>query len=133
MSRKTFLTLVAIVATAVGGFALVAPATLLETVKHAQPSNAANVMARTVGILLLTVGILNFLVRAHDDSPTLRAVLVANLVLQLGILPIDPIAYAHGVYATLGSFAPNTLLHVLLAAGFIYQLARLPVADLSRR
>lgn len=122
MTRKTFLTLVSFVTFAVGVFALAAPGVLLGSVKLAAPSEAANVMARTVGILLVTMGVLNFLVRAHADSPTLKAILAANLLLQLGIMPIDPIAYANGVFATLGSFVPNTILHVLLSGGFAYFL-----------
>jgi hypothetical protein len=113
------------VAFAVGLFAFSAPGVLIENVKMAAPSDVANVMARTVGILLITVGMLAFLVRGHEDSPTLRSVLIANLVLQVGILPIDPIAYANGVYGTPGSFVPNTIIHVLLASGFAYYLVKM--------
>ncbi|MEM6995314.1 MAG: hypothetical protein AAF721_32695 [Myxococcota bacterium] len=112
------MTVVAIVATAIGLLALAAPQTLLVEVKHAAPNPAALVMARTAGVGFVAVGVLNFSVRGHADSPTLRAVLLANLVLQLAILPIDPIAYQQGTFRTLGSFVPNTVLHLLLAAGF---------------
>jgi hypothetical protein len=122
MTRKTFLTIVSPIALAIGALAVIAPGTLVEGVKHAAPSEAANVMARTVGVLLVSFGLLNFLVRGHGDSPTMRAILAANLLLQLGLLPIDPLAYAHGVYAGLGSCVPNTVLHVLLASGFGYHL-----------
>ena len=50
---------------------------------------------------------------------------MANLILQLGILPLDPLAYAMGVFTTLGSFVPNTVLHVMLASGFAYYLAKM--------
>ncbi len=125
MKRKTFLTVTAVIVLLIGGFALAAPGALLTNVKHAAPSEVANVMARTVGILLVSVGVLNFLIRDHEDSPTLRAVLIANSLLQIGILPIDPIAYASGAYRSLGSFVPNTALHVLLASGFIFYLSRM--------
>jgi hypothetical protein len=125
MKRKTFLTITSVVAALIGVFALTSPKVLIESVKYAPPSETANVMARTVGILLISVGVLDFLVRDHEDSPTLRSILIANLVLQLGIMPIDPSAYASGVYGTLGSFVPNTILHVLLAAGFVYYLVKM--------
>ena len=125
MQRKTFLTIVAFVATSIGVAALLVPAPFLREVKAAAPSETANVMARTVGILLVFVGILNFLVRDHEDSPTLRAVCVANLFLQIGIMPIDPLAYFNGVYKSLGAFVPNTVLHVVLAAGFAFFLAQM--------
>ena len=118
---------------AVGLFALLTPGTLIGAVKMAAPSDAANVMARTVGILLVTVGILNFLVRDHADSPTLRAIFKANLFLQIGILPIDPLAWMNGVYGTPGSFVPNTLIHVLLASGFAYYLFQMKSQALSGR
>jgi hypothetical protein len=125
MKRKTFLTVTSIIVLLIGCFALISPGVLITDVKYAVPSETANVMARTVGILLISVGVLNFLVKDHEDSPTMRSILIANLVLQIGIMPIDPSAYAAGVYRTVGSFAPNTVLHVLLACGFIYYLAKM--------
>ena len=122
MTRKTLLTITAITAIAVGALALLAPGVLIEKIKVADPSATANVMARTAGVLLVVIGLLNLLVRGHGDSPTMRAILTVNLVLQLGILPIDPLAFVSGTFTTLGSFMPNTILHVLLAAGFARQL-----------
>lgn len=133
MKRKTFLTLTSVIVFVIGGLALSAPEVLLTNVKHAAPSAAASVMARTVGILLVSVGVLDFLIRDHEDSPTLRAVLSANLFLQVGILPIDPIAYVSGAYRQLGSFVPNTVLHVLLAGGFIFYLSRMKPASKGQR
>lgn len=68
MHRRTFLTIVAIVASSIGIVTLLIPGPFLQVVKAAEPSETANVMARTVGILLLTTGILNFMVRNHEDS-----------------------------------------------------------------
>ncbi len=128
MKRSTFLTIASMIALAVGLFALCAPGVLIENVKMAAPSEVANVMARTVGVLLITIGVLAFLVRNHEDSPTLRAILIANLLLQVAILPIDPIAYTKGVYGSPGSFIPNTLIHILLAVGFAYYLIEMKSA-----
>lgn len=122
MQRKTFLTIASIIPMAVGSLALVAPALLIGVLKGAETNPAAEVMARTVGVLLLTVGLVSFLVRGEGDSSTLRAVLTGNLVLQLALLPIDPLAYASGVFVGLGSFLPNTILHVVLALAFAYYL-----------
>ncbi len=141
MKRSTFLTIASAIALAVGLFAFCAPGVLIGRVKMAAPCDVANVMARTVGILLIATGVLAYLVRDHEDSPTLRAILIANLILQLGILPIDPLAYANGTYKTLGSFAPNTVIHVLLASGFAYYLLKMrpqkapggPVTNLETR
>jgi hypothetical protein len=125
MSRVAFLTSTSIIALSIGLLALLAPSVLLQEIKHAAPSEAANVMARTVGALLVSVGVLAFWVRRHPPSPTLRAVLGVNLLLQLLILPIDPLAWHGGTFQTLGSFLPNTALHLLLASGFAYHWWRL--------
>jgi hypothetical protein len=130
MPRKTFLFVVACAAAVIGLFALLAPGVLIGSVKHADVTPTALVMTRTVGVLLLTMGLLNFLVRRAPDSPTLRAVLWANLFLQVAILPIDPLAYVLGIYRTLDSFLPNTVLHILLITGFAYYL-RQPKASES--
>ncbi len=129
MQRKTFLTLVASVAILIGLFALILPDILLREVKHSIANPAALVMARTVGVLLFAIGVLLFSVRDHRDSPTLKAVLFANLILQLTLIPIDLSAYLQGTFKTLGSFLPPTLLHFALATGFGFyfmQLAKNP-------
>jgi len=128
-SRKVLLTITAVTASAIGALALFGPDVLIQTVKTAAPSATANVMARTVGVLLMAIGLLNFLVRRHGNSPTMRAILTVNLALQIGIMPIDPLAFLGGTYATLGSFVPNTILHILLAAGFAWQLRAARVAS----
>ena len=134
MSRKLFLTIASCVAFAVGFFSLLAPDVLLTSVKFATPNPAALIMARTVGVLLVTIGLLAFLVRGHEDSPTMAAVLKVNLFLQLCLIPIDPLAYLYGTFSTLGSFVPNTVLHVLLAVGFAYYWWRMqPATSLRSR
>jgi hypothetical protein len=118
MSRKTFLTIAALIALTIGGLGAIAPDVLLSQVKMAVPNPAALVMCRTCGILLLFAGLLAWLVRGHADSPTLAAVLKANVVLQLMIIPIDPLAYLDGTFRTWVSFVPNTLVHLFLVSGF---------------
>lgn len=124
MNRKTFLTIAALIALAIGGLSTIAPNVLLSQVKMATPNPAALVMGRTAGVLLLFAGLIAWLVRDHADSPTLAAVLKANVVLQLMIIPIDPLAYLDGTFRTLGSFAPNTLVHLFLVSGFYFHWRR---------
>jgi len=126
MSRKIFLTIAACIALLIGCFALFAPGVLIEQAKYAAPSTTADVMARTVGVLLISFGVLNFLVRDHDDSKTMKAILTANALLQLGIMPIDPHAYFTGVFGDVSAFVPNTVLHVLLFSGFVFYLKKMP-------
>ena len=119
MSRRTFLTLVACVAFAVSAMAILAPGTMLAG-KGAPPSAAAETMMREVGVLIATSGILGMSVRSHSDSATLRAVLIANACLQIGIFPIEIVAYGKGIFPTLGGIFPNSVFHVFAAGGFLY-------------
>ncbi len=124
MSRKSFLTVVSIIALGVGSFALLAPATLLAS-KGVAPSEAADVWVREVGIAIVAIGVATFLLRGHGDSPTLRVFLVGNAILQGGLFPIELVAYAHGVITRASGVVPNSVLHVLLAGGFVYFAARI--------
>lgn len=120
MTRKSFLTFASLVALSIGAIAMFLPSTLIIDMKDAAPSGTTIVMARTVGVLLISFGVLNFLVRSEPSSPTLKHILLANALLQLLILPIDPLAYAYGVYGSLMSFVPNTILHIALFCGFVF-------------
>ncbi len=127
MSRKVFLTIVACVALSVGVFALLGSSALLEG-KGAVANDASNVMTREVGVLLLSVGLLMSMIRSHPDSPTLRAILIANAALQIMILPIEIIAHAQGTFAKLSGITANSVFHVLAATGFVYFASRISAA-----
>lgn len=116
-SRSSFLTFAALIAIGVGGMALLAPDVMLSS-KGIAGNKAASVWMREVGVVLLAMGVVNWLIRAHEDSPTMRAVLWGNALLQVGLLPIELVAYVHGVIPTAAGIAPNTVLHVVLAFGF---------------
>lgn len=120
MRRSAFLTIAAFVACMIGSIALFLPTVLLVEMKNANPSAEGVVMARTAGAFLLSFGILNFLVRNDVASSTLMHVLMANAVLQILILPVDPLAYIAGVYGSAMSFIPNTILHIALLSGFVF-------------
>lgn len=119
MTRKTFLTLVSVVATAVGVLALTAPAALLDS-KGVLPAAATKVWVREVGVLILALGIMAFLVRGAADSPTLRAFLIGNAVVQIGLFPIEIVAASAGVVTKVSGIVPNSILHVALAIGFVH-------------
>ncbi len=119
MSRRTFLTVVSFIAVGIGAIALLMPAALLES-KGVAANAAADVWVREVGIALISIGIVTFVLRGHPDSPTLRAFLVGNAILQLGLLPIEIVAYAQGVITKASGIVPNSILHALLACGFAY-------------
>jgi len=125
-SRKLFLTLAALIALAVGSVALFAPALLLASKGVA--SATAEVWMREVGVLLIAAGVVSLLVRGEPDSPALRAVLLGNGLIQIGLFPIEIAAYQAGTIIALSGIVPNSLLHLVLGAGFAYHAFALRTA-----
>jgi len=119
MTRNAFLTSVGIIALGIGVFAVTCPAALLAG-KGVPPNPVAQVWVREVGVLILVAGVLTLLVRKHPNSPTLRAFLFSSAVLHAGLLPIEIAAWTSGVLARFGGILPNSALHVVFAAGFLY-------------
>ncbi len=124
MERKWFLTVVAVIAAAVGLFALLAPAALLAS-KGVAASAAGELWAREMGVAILSTGVAAFLMRGHADSASLRAFLIANAVLQLGLFPIEIAAFAAGVVTKASGIVPNEVLHLVLAGGFVHFALRI--------
>ena len=123
MTRKAFLTSVGTIALAIGVFALTWPAALLAS-KGVAPNPVAKVWVREVGVLILASGVLTLLVRKHPDSPTLRAFLFSSTLVHAGLLPIEIAAWTTGVLPGLGPILPNSVLHVVVATGFLYYALR---------
>jgi hypothetical protein len=117
LSRSTFLAVASLIAFAVGGAALVIPDTLLAS-KGIVDNLAATVWMCEVGALLVFVAAVNWFVRTHEPSQTLRVLLWGNAALQIILLPIEIIAYTRGVITNLMGIVPNSVLHLLLAIGF---------------
>lgn len=118
MKRSTFLLIAALVALVVGSFALIAPATLLAS--KGITSVAANVWVQEVGVFLIATGVTAFWVRHHVDSPTLKAILIGNAIIQIGLLTIEVLAFIAGTIPLLSGIIGNSVVHALLATGFIY-------------
>jgi hypothetical protein len=118
VSRSLFLTFAALIALGVGGTALLAPEVMLAS-KGIAGNAAARVWMQEVGAVLIAVGVTAWLVRTHEDSPTLRALLWGNALLQVALLPIELVAHARGVIPDAAGIVPNTVLHLVLALGFV--------------
>lgn len=118
MNRKLFLTVAALIALGVGSLALLAPDLMLGS-KGITGNAAARVWMREVGAALVAIGVTNWLVRADADSPTLRALLWGNALLQVCLLPIELVAHIQGVIPDLAGIVPPSVLHLVLAIGFV--------------
>ena len=119
MSRQVFLTIISVIASLVGLFAMLFPTTLLES-KGVEPIVSTLVWTRETGLLLIAIGLIAFSVRMHEDSETLKAILLGNIIIQIGLFAIELVAYFNCVITKLSGIVPNLRLHILLAMGFIY-------------
>ncbi len=124
-SRTMFLTLSAVVALGIGAFALAFPHALLESKGVLLPNAAALLWVRELGVAIFALGVTMLLVRKHDDSPTLRAFLLGNALIQIGLLPLELFAYQERVITLLSGVVPNSVLHVVLASGFLVFASRM--------
>ena len=123
MSRKLFLTITSIIASAIGCIALFFPSILLES-KGVLSNAGTTVWMRETGLLILATGITAFLVRSHDLSSTLKAFFAGNIIIQTGLFFIELIAFYCGVITKLSGLAPNLILHATLAFCFLYYLTK---------
>jgi hypothetical protein len=128
MNRQSFLTFSSVVALAVAVLALCFPRSLL-TGKGVVPTPALLVWVREVGALILAAGVTSLLVRKAPDSVAMLGVLVGNAVLHVALLPIEVVAFGQGVIRCLAGVIPNSLVHVVLASGYIIYAWKMHRAD----
>lgn len=123
MTRKTFLTIASVIALAVGTIAALFPIAILES-KGVTPGAPVIVWIRQVGVAIVSVGLTSFLIRGHAPSATVRAFLFGNAAHQLMLAPIEVVAFVDGTITKLSGIVPNTVLHLLLATGFLFFASR---------
>lgn len=74
--------------------------------------------------LLRALGLLNLAVRRHPTS----APLLCNALVQAGLFPLEILAYGAGTLTQLAGAVPNSILHVLLTIGSLYDTRRTTVS-----
>jgi hypothetical protein len=119
MPRSLFLTIAGVVGLVIGLLALLLPSVIL-TGKGVTLDAATPIWVREVGVGILALSVIVLLVRRHADTPTLRAVLWGNALVHGALLPIEIVAWRDGVITRLDGIVPNSILHVVFAAGFIF-------------
>ena len=119
MSRHIFLTLASFIALAVGTTAMVFPEVLLDS-KGVIPHAGTVVWVREMAVVLIATGVTAFSLRRCEGGPALRAMLLGQALLQVGLLPLEPLAYFQGTVTKLSGIVPNSVVHVLLAFGFFH-------------
>lgn len=105
------------IALAVGCVAAGTPAILLAS-KGVTSNTATELWMRETGLLLMCTGFVVMATRSHPPSPTLRAILFSNVLIQIALLVVEVAAYANGTITKLSGIVPNCILHIVLALGF---------------
>ncbi|MEC7263668.1 MAG: hypothetical protein VXW38_08000 [Bacteroidota bacterium] len=124
MKRQTFLTIASMIAFLVGVMATFFPSLLLVS-KGVFPGDGVKVWMTEVGILLIVSGVINFLIRKHPSSPTLFVLFLGNVLIQLGLLAVEVLAFAKGTITEISGIIPNSIIHGVLAIGFTYYIFRM--------
>ena len=119
MSRRFFLTAAGAIGLVIGLLALLWPTVIL-TGKGVTLDVATPVWVREVGASILALSVILLLVRRHADTATLRAVLWGNALVHGALLPIEVVAWREGVITRLDGIVPNSMLHLVFAAGFVF-------------
>ena len=83
---------------------------------------------REAGACNLSMGYLNFAVRNHSDSKSLKTVLLFNMAYHVLILPANIYGWSQGILSV-SQVGPAFGIHLLLAIGFLlYALKMKPSA-----
>src|SRR5436309_1609203 len=111
MKRQTFLTIAAAGGALFAVFMIASPAKMMEEM-GSQPSDAANVLLQVVGAMMFSIAVILFLARKDEGSIALRAIIIGNIIIGIGSIPIDWIAYQRGIFTQISSLIPSTIVHI---------------------
>ena len=126
MKRSLFFIIAALLGTIFGAMMFFLPDKALNGFKI-DINPEAIMLIRTIGALVLSAAILNFLVRNHGDSITLKTVLWYNIILHLFSFAADMWGYSDGVL-TISAIAPALVVHAFVIAGSLYYAMKMKVA-----
>ena len=126
MKRSVFFLIAAIVATAFGALMLLAPRFAAQSFGLVG-SGETDTLFRALGATLLSLAVLNFLVRNHPASETLKAVLWTNvaahafgLVADLWSVSLGPLTFVN--------ILPGLVVHVVIGLGALFYVTRMEAA-----
>lgn len=127
MKRKHFLLLASLIAFAFSFMMLLAPSGMTAMIAGGS-TPALDAVMRLIGGNLLAVTIMDWMVRNHAWSSTLRAVLLCNVLLHLIAIALDLYGYLTNVF-TMQAIGFGLVVHLLMAGGFAYYMMRADTRD----
>ena len=123
MKRSLFLTIVAILGFIFGALLFLFPDKAGEGFGVAL-TPVSSLLFRTLGGMILGSALLNFMVRKHSDSPTLKAVLATNLIMHALVMAVDIGGVSSGVLQ-FSKIAVGQLNHLFVGIGSLIYLVRM--------
>lgn len=126
MKRSIFFIIIAVLNGIMGAFLILSPATAgagfgMEISQH------TITLLRSVGTLIFSVAVLNFLVRNEPDSSTLRSILIFNL-LGGGFGVFFGLLDAFQGITELSKVGPGLIIPLFSALGSLYYLMKMKKA-----
>ena len=123
MKRSVFFLITAILGFLFGGMMIFMTSKTIEgSGMHSSPEIIA--LMRVFGSTILSMGILNFLVRDNVDSKSLRDILVFNIIVHLSNMLADLWAIKEGT-AMLNKTFPGYIVHLFVIIGSIIYLQKM--------
>jgi hypothetical protein len=123
MTRSIFFLIVAIVSVFTGSVLLFKPNFIVEN-NHWVSSPQTEFFIRLLGSPAVAIGVLNFLVRNHAESATLKAVLVLNIIKHSIDLVLDFTDFDLR-NANIQSILPFVIGHLFIGLGSLYYLLKM--------
>lgn len=123
MSRSFFLLLTAIVALLFGGMMLVAPEKASQNFGMAF-NPEIGIVFRWLGVMIVSSGILNYMVRKDSSSSTIKSVLIFTAIFHGLSLLIDFIAIGQGILK-IENLIPGVIVHSLIVIGSVFYLLKI--------
>ena len=124
MKRQTFLIIAATVGTVFSLYMFLAPAKMMEGM-GIQSNDSINAILQVMCVMLFSISVITFLARKDEGSIALRAIIIGSIFMHIASIPIDWIAFQRGVFTQISGLIPGTIVHIILAIGFILCLKNL--------
>jgi hypothetical protein len=123
MKRSIFFLIVAIVSVFTGCVLLFKPSIIVEN-NHWNSSPQIEFFIRLLGSPAIAIGVLNFIVRNHAESTTLKAVLFLNIIKHTIDLILDFTDF-NLRNASIQSVMPFVIGHLFIGLGSLYYLTKI--------
>ncbi len=123
MKRSLFFIITAIISIVTGSILLFYPNFIVEG-NHWISSPQIESLFRLLGSMVVSIGILNLIVRNHADSDTLRAVLILNITKHTIDLILDLISAKQGI-SSFKDLIPFFIGHIFIGSFSLYYLLKM--------